>query len=207
MLLCCSVALWNDRDPILKERMFGLTNSEGNHGEDVKEYYFYLDSTPTHSYAKTLYKYPQAAFPYDQILQETVRAEAARAVSRSKAIVQDDPEVVAAHDVAGSELPLGAQSKRERLDDRQAGFRSDPEQPVAVRVASRQVRQLCLVICQATKPETPTSRGRSATRNIRPAPQSTTTSSPGLIPDPRCSKFCSTRATAEMLQVSRSPPG
>jgi hypothetical protein len=55
--------LWNGRDPILKERLFGLTNSQGNHGEDVKEYYFYLDSTPTHSYMKYLYKYPQAPFP------------------------------------------------------------------------------------------------------------------------------------------------
>ncbi len=62
--LCFALALWNGRDPILKERMFGLTNAEGNHGEDVKEYYFYLDSTPTHSYMKFLYKYPQAAFPY-----------------------------------------------------------------------------------------------------------------------------------------------
>jgi hypothetical protein len=63
-LLCFALALWNGRDPILKERLFGLTSSEGNHGEDVKEYYFYLDSTPTHSYMKYLYKYPQAAFPY-----------------------------------------------------------------------------------------------------------------------------------------------
>ena len=62
--LCFALALWNGRDPILKERLFGLTNSEGNHGEDVKEYYFYLDSTPTHSYMKWLYKYPQAAYPY-----------------------------------------------------------------------------------------------------------------------------------------------
>ena len=61
--LCFALALWNGKDPILKERLFGLTNSEGNHGEDVKEYYFYLDSTPTHSYMKYLYKYPQAAFP------------------------------------------------------------------------------------------------------------------------------------------------
>jgi hypothetical protein len=67
-LLCFSVALWNGRDPILKERMFGLTNSESNHGEDVKEYYFYLDSTPTHSYMKYLYKYPQAAFPYGELV-------------------------------------------------------------------------------------------------------------------------------------------
>jgi hypothetical protein len=68
-LLCFGVALWNGRDPILKERLFGLTNGEGNHGEDVKEYYFYLDSTPTHSYMKYLYKYPQAAFPYDDLIR------------------------------------------------------------------------------------------------------------------------------------------
>jgi Mannosylglycerate hydrolase MGH1-like glycoside hydrolase domain len=66
--LCFAVALWNGKDPILKERLFGLNNGEGNHGEDVKEYYFYLDSTPTHSYMKYLYKYPQRAFPYDDIL-------------------------------------------------------------------------------------------------------------------------------------------
>jgi hypothetical protein len=71
--LCFALALWNGRDPILKERLFGLTNSEGNHGEDVKEYYFYLDSTPTHSYAKMLYKYPQAAYPYDDLLRENRR--------------------------------------------------------------------------------------------------------------------------------------
>jgi hypothetical protein len=73
LLLCFSVALWNGRDPILKERLFGLTNSEGNHGEDVKEYYFYLDSTPTHSYAQMLYKYPQTAFPYTQLVAENQR--------------------------------------------------------------------------------------------------------------------------------------
>jgi hypothetical protein len=67
-LLCFAIALWNGRDPILKERLFGLTNNEGNHGEDVKEYYFYLDSTPTHSYMKYLYKYPQMAFPYDDLV-------------------------------------------------------------------------------------------------------------------------------------------
>jgi hypothetical protein len=66
--LCFSLGLWNSRDAILKERLFGLTNSESNHGEDVKEYYFYLDSTPTHSYMKYLYKYPQAAFPYDDLV-------------------------------------------------------------------------------------------------------------------------------------------
>ncbi|HEY6991387.1 MAG TPA: glucosidase, partial [Bryobacteraceae bacterium] len=66
--LCFAVALWNGVDPILKERLFGLTNSEGNHGEDVKEYYYYLDSTPTHSYMKYLYKYPQRAYPYESLV-------------------------------------------------------------------------------------------------------------------------------------------
>ena len=61
--VCLAFALWNERDPILKERLFGLTGSEGNHGEDVKEYYFYLDGIPTHSYMKMLYKYPQVDFP------------------------------------------------------------------------------------------------------------------------------------------------
>jgi len=78
--MCFAVALWNERDPILKERLFGLTGNEGNHGEDVKEYYFYLDSTPTHSYMKYLYKYPQAEFPYGKVTEENKR--------RSKA----DPE-------------------------------------------------------------------------------------------------------------------
>jgi len=72
-MICFAVSLWNERDPILKERMFGLTGNEGNHGEDVKEYYFYLDSTPTHSYMKYLYKYPQAEFPYGQLLEENRR--------------------------------------------------------------------------------------------------------------------------------------
>src|SRR5689334_17524467 len=66
--LCFALALWNSKDPILKERLFGLTNSESNHGEDVKEYYFYLDSTPTHSYMKFLYKYPQREFPYGDLV-------------------------------------------------------------------------------------------------------------------------------------------
>jgi hypothetical protein len=66
--VCFALALWNGTDPILKERLFGLSNSEGNHGEDVKECYFYLDSTPTHSYMKYLYKYPQAAFPYEDLI-------------------------------------------------------------------------------------------------------------------------------------------
>ncbi|HZX61339.1 MAG TPA: glucosidase, partial [Candidatus Methylomirabilis sp.] len=72
-MICFAIALWNGRDPILKERVFGLTGNEGNHGEDVKEYYFYLDSTPTHSYMKYLYKYPQAAFPYGWLVEENRR--------------------------------------------------------------------------------------------------------------------------------------
>ncbi len=71
--LCFALALWNGKDPILKERLFGLTGNEGNHGEDVKEYYFYVDSTPTHSYMKFLYKYPQSAFPYSELLRENAR--------------------------------------------------------------------------------------------------------------------------------------
>ena len=72
-LLCLSVALWNGKDPILKERLFGLTNAQGNHGEDVKELYYYLDATPTCSYARMLYKYPQAAYPYQQLIDENAR--------------------------------------------------------------------------------------------------------------------------------------
>ncbi|MGD8970020.1 MAG: hypothetical protein PVG01_01325, partial [Desulfobacterales bacterium] len=71
--ICFALALWNGKDPILKERIFGLTGPEGNHGEDVKEYYFYLDSTPTHSYMKMLYKYPQVAFPYDDLVLKNRR--------------------------------------------------------------------------------------------------------------------------------------
>ncbi|HEY6169420.1 MAG TPA: glucosidase, partial [Verrucomicrobiae bacterium] len=71
--LCLSLALWNGKDPILKERIFGLTNSEGNHGEDAKELYYYLDATPTHSYLKMLYKYPQREFPYAQLVEENRR--------------------------------------------------------------------------------------------------------------------------------------
>ena len=73
--LCLALALWNGRDPILKERLFGLTNSEGNHGEDVKECYFYLDATPTSSYLKMLYKYPQAAFPYADLVATNAGAD------------------------------------------------------------------------------------------------------------------------------------
>jgi hypothetical protein len=73
--LCFALSLWNERDAILKERLFGVTGHEGNHGEDVKECYFYLDSTPTHSYMKGLYKYPQAPFPYAQLVEENRRRD------------------------------------------------------------------------------------------------------------------------------------
>jgi hypothetical protein len=73
--ICLAVALWNEKDSILKERMFGLSNLQGNHGEDVKEYYFFLDGTPTHSYMKMLYKYPQVAYPYDDLLEENARRD------------------------------------------------------------------------------------------------------------------------------------
>ena len=76
--LCFALAFWNGRDPILKERLFGLTGSEGNHGEDVKEFYFYLDATPTHSYLKLLYKYPQGAFPYERLVERRPRQGRAR---------------------------------------------------------------------------------------------------------------------------------
>src|SRR5437868_15468646 len=75
-VLCLAPAFWNGKDPILKERLFGLTNQEGNHGEDVKELYFYLDATPTHSYLKMLYKYPQREFPYCRLVDESARRKA-----------------------------------------------------------------------------------------------------------------------------------
>ena len=69
--MCLALSLWNGEDRILKERLFGVTGHQGNHGEDVKELYWYLDSTPTHSYMKFLYKYPQGAFPYEQLVRES----------------------------------------------------------------------------------------------------------------------------------------
>src|SRR5438552_12014977 len=72
-IVCFALAFWNERDPILKERMFGLSGTEGNHGEDVKEYFFYVDNTPTHSYMRYLYKYPQRAYPYANIVAENSR--------------------------------------------------------------------------------------------------------------------------------------
>ena len=74
-ILCFAIALWNEADPILKERMFGLSNAEGNHGEDCKEYYYYLDATPTYSYMKYLYKYPQRAYPYEDLVQVNGRRD------------------------------------------------------------------------------------------------------------------------------------
>src|SRR5438094_4541807 len=72
-IMCFALAMWNEHDPILKERLFGLGGNEGNHGEDVKEYYFYLDNTPTHSYLKALYRYPLEEFPYARLVEENRR--------------------------------------------------------------------------------------------------------------------------------------
>ncbi len=81
--ICFALAFWNEKDPILKERLFGLTNKEGNHGEDVKEYYYYLDATPTSSYLKYLYKYPQAEFPYDHLVEENGKRTPPRSLNTS----------------------------------------------------------------------------------------------------------------------------
>jgi len=79
-LLCLSIALWNGRDPILKERLFGLTNGQGNHGEDVKELYYYLDAVPSYAYARTLYKLPQVAYPYQWLIDENARRRGSAAM-------------------------------------------------------------------------------------------------------------------------------
>ena len=92
--LCFALTLWNGRDPILKERLFGLTGPEGNHGEDVKEYYFYLDSTPTHSYMKMLYKYPQAEFPYADPRERRIGGAASRSPSTNSSIPARSPRIV-----------------------------------------------------------------------------------------------------------------
>ena len=84
--MCLGFALWNGRDPILKERMFGLTNAQGNHGEDVKEYYYYLDNTPTHSYMRFRYKYPQAAYPYEELIRENAARNTSRSSNTSSSI-------------------------------------------------------------------------------------------------------------------------
>jgi hypothetical protein len=96
--LCLSLALWNARDPILKERLFGLTNGEGNHGEDVKELYYYLDATPTHSYLKMLYKYPQGEYPYRRLVEENRRRGQSRCRNhrRSLNVQADQPALDAA---------------------------------------------------------------------------------------------------------------
>ena len=80
---CLGIALWNEADPMLKERLFGLTNTQGNHGEDVKEHYVYIDSTPTHSYNRMLYRYPHAAYPYDDLIAENASAARTRRNTKS----------------------------------------------------------------------------------------------------------------------------
>ena len=131
--LCFALALWNGQDPILKERLFGLTNGEGNHGEDVKEYYFYLDSTPTHSYMKWLYKYPQAAFPYDDLVADEraphaagvrVRAHRHRSLRRGPLLRRrssSTPSRRRRTASSGSPSRTGARSPRRSISCRRCG--------------------------------------------------------------------------------------
>ena len=130
--LCFSLALWNGRDPILKERLFGLTGPEGNHGEDVKEHYFYLDATPTHSYMKALYKYPQAEFPYAHLVEENRRREGRpgiRAVDTGvfdgEAISTSSPSTPRHRRTtssSGSPWPTAARRRRRSMCCRRSGF-------------------------------------------------------------------------------------
>jgi len=88
--LCFAIALWNEKDPILKERLFGLTGNEGNHGEDVKEYYYFLDNTPSHAYMKSLYKYPQAAYPYTDLVETNRRRSRSQILRRIHRVCKGD---------------------------------------------------------------------------------------------------------------------
>jgi len=126
-LLCFALALWNGKDPILKERLFGLTNSEGNHGEDVKEYYYYLDSTPTHSYMRYLYKYPLNAFPYNDL------------VATNKARSRHEPEYEL--------IDTGIFDKNEYFDIEVEYAKADPEDLlIQIRVHNRSDQQASLTI-------------------------------------------------------------
>ena len=146
--LCLALALWNGADPILKERMFGLSNGEGNHGEDVKEYWFYLDSTPTHSYLKCLYKYPQRAFPYEDL------------VATNGAPRQAGPRVRAARHRRVRRRPLLRRGGRVRQGRARrpphAGHRAQPR---------ARARRPC-ICCRRCGSAT---RGRGATRSERPS--------------------------------------
>ena len=146
--LCFALALWNGRDPILKERLFGLTGPEGNHGEDVKEYYFYLDSTPTHSYMKVLYKYPQREFPYARLVEENRRRG------------RDRARVRAARHRRLRRRPL----LRRRRRVRQGGARRHPDPHHAPSTAGpRRRRSTC---CRRSGSATP-GPGAAATRRQR----------------------------------------
>ena len=122
--LCFALALWNGRDPILKERLFGLTGSEANHGEDVKEYYFYLDNTPTHSYMKYLYKYPHEAYPYEELIRREPAAAPRASQNMNSPIRESSPRTIISTSssntprptsmtsASGSRLPIAAPGLR-----------------------------------------------------------------------------------------------
>ena len=118
--LCFALALWNGKDPILKERLFGLSNRQGNHGEDVKELYYYLDATPTHSYAQMLYKYPQAEFPYARLVEENARRAQASSPNSSSSIPASS--TTTATSTSMSNMPR----RRRRHPDADDGHQSRP---------------------------------------------------------------------------------
>ena len=146
--VCFALALWNEQDPILKERLFGLTGNEGNHGEDVKEYYFYLDSTPTHSYMKYLYKYPQRAFP--------VRASSSR---RTAAAARQDPEFELRRHRRLRRQPLLRRVRRvregiaRRHPDPHHGRQPRPSRGAAARAAHGVVPQHVVVGADGARPQ------------------------------------------------------
>ena len=164
--LCFGLALWNGADPILKERLFGLTGPEGNHGEDVKEQYFYLDSTPTHSYMKALYKYPQREFPYAWLVDENRR--------RGKA----DPEFELADTGAFDERPLLRRVRRVRQGvARRHPHRDHRRQP---RARSRRRSPCCRRSGSATPG--PGDAPARATRSVRRWPRPAMARSPSTHP-------------------------
>ena len=221
--LCFALALWNGKDPILKERLFGLTNSEGNHGEDVKEYYFYLDSTPTHSYMKYLYKYPQAAFPYGNLVETSrgrgrhrIRVRTARhrrlrrepLLRRLRGIRQGDARRHPDPDHASTTAGRSARRVARAADalvpqpvvlagNRRAGRRCSRSSAVAGRASSRRS-----IPCSASATSTATAKRRCCSRRTRPTPSASSACPTG----PRTSRTASTTAssTAEPKPSTRS---
>ena len=162
--MCLSLALWNARDPILKERLFGLTNGEGNHGEDVKEHYYYLDATPTHSYLKMLYKYPQRAFPYADLVAENAAARHRRTPNTSccdTGVFDDDRyfDVFVEY----------AQAEPERHADARHGLQSRPGRRAAACAAAAGVSQYLELEAGPRKPHAARRRRRRHRASSRPS--------------------------------------